>query len=240
MKILSIGNSFSQDAQRYLHRIAKKDGLELTTANLCIGGCSLRTHYLNMLNENVAYDFEFNGETTFIKVSLKQALEGTEWDVITLQQASAFSADVETYLPYIEELVQYIKKYAPRSKIFVHETWAYEDGCERLKSIVNYNSAQEMFEDIRSAYAAAAKAVKADGLIPCGTVMRKALSLGIKKIHRDTFHASLGTGRYLLGLTWYKVLTGKDVSKNDFNEFDEPVTEEERAIVINAVNAIVQ
>ena len=240
MKILSIGNSFSQDAQRYLHRIAKKDGLELTTANLCIGGCSLRTHYLNMLNENVAYDFEFNGETTFIKVSLKQALEGTEWDVITLQQASAFSADAETYLPYIEELVQYIKKYAPRSKIFVHETWAYEDGCERLKSIVNYNSAQEMFEDIRSAYAAAAKAIKADGLIPCGTVMLKALSLGIKKIHRDTFHASLGTGRYLLGLTWYKVLTGKDVSKNDFNEFDEPVTEEERAIVINAVNAIVQ
>ncbi|MBQ2768884.1 MAG: DUF4886 domain-containing protein [Clostridia bacterium] len=130
MKILSIGNSFSQDAQRYLHRIAKKDGLELTTANLCIGGCSLRTHYLNMLNENVAYDFEFNGETTFIKVSLKQALEGTEWDVITLQQASAFSADAETYLPYIEELVQYIKKYAPRSKIFVHETWAYEDAAK--------------------------------------------------------------------------------------------------------------
>ena len=31
MDILSIGNSFSQDAQRYLSRIAKADGVELST-----------------------------------------------------------------------------------------------------------------------------------------------------------------------------------------------------------------
>ena len=33
MNILSIGNSFSQDAQRYLHRIAKADGFTLNTFN---------------------------------------------------------------------------------------------------------------------------------------------------------------------------------------------------------------
>lgn len=63
-----------------------------------------------------------------------------------------------------------------------------------------------------------------------------AVDLGIGKIHRDTFHASLGAGRYLLALCWYKALTGKDVSQNAFDCFDEPVTGEERKIVIDAVN----
>ena len=74
MKILSIGNSFSQDAQRYLHRLALKEGVQLKTVNLYIGGCPLRTHYLNMLDDNVAYDFQFNGQSTGIKVSIRQAL----------------------------------------------------------------------------------------------------------------------------------------------------------------------
>ena len=41
MNILSIGNSFSQDAQRYLHDIAKADGVVLSAFNLYIGGCPL-------------------------------------------------------------------------------------------------------------------------------------------------------------------------------------------------------
>ncbi len=38
MYILSMGNSFSQDAQRYLHRIAAADGVEFYICNLFIGG----------------------------------------------------------------------------------------------------------------------------------------------------------------------------------------------------------
>ena len=104
MNILSIGNSFSQDAQRYIHRLAKKDGFEMRTANLYIGGCPLRTHYLNVLDDEKAYVFEFNGEGTGLFVSIKEALKSNEWDVITLQQASRFSVDFSTFTPYIEEL----------------------------------------------------------------------------------------------------------------------------------------
>ena len=240
MKLLSIGNSFSQDAQRYLHRLAKNDGTDLKTVNLYIGGCSLRTHYLNMLDDNAAYDFQFNGESTALKVSIRQALASDEWDVITLQQASHLSAKQETYSPYIEELARYVRKYCPRAKLFLHETWAYEDGSDRLKNVAGYNSALEMLSDIQNAYINAAEQIGANGVIPCGTAMLRALSLGIEKIHRDTFHASLGVGRYLLALAWYKKLTGKDVSENDFDEFDEPVTKEERKIAIKAVNEIIK
>ena len=57
MKILSIGSSFSQDAQRYLHRIATANAQDLKCVNLYIGGCSLRTHYLNILDRRKSVQF---------------------------------------------------------------------------------------------------------------------------------------------------------------------------------------
>lgn len=237
MKILSIGNSFSQDAQRYLHRLAKQDGTELKTVNLYIGGCPLRKHYLNMLDDNAAYDFEFNGEKTGIKVSMRQALVSDDWDFITLQQASPLSGKCETYSPYIEALADYVKRYCPHAKILIHQTWAYEDGSERLEK-VGYASAGDMLSDVRDCYSKAAEKIQASGIIPCGEAMMKALELGMEKIHRDTFHASLGAGRYLLALCWYKVLTKKDITGNAFDDFDVPVTEQERKIVIKAVNSV--
>ena len=73
-KVLSIGNSFSQDAQRYLHKIAQNEGVDMKCVNLYIGGCSLKRHYVNLLEDKVDYNFEFNGNNTDIKVSIKQTL----------------------------------------------------------------------------------------------------------------------------------------------------------------------
>ena len=97
---------------------------------------------------------------------------------------------------------------------------------------------EEMLERARDCYAHMAKAIEADAIIPCGEAMLLASRSGMERVHRDTYHASKGAGRYLLALCWYKLLTEKDITNNDFNEFDEPVSEEERQIVINAVNAV--
>ena len=83
MNILSIGNSFSQDAQRYLHRIARADKVELNTFNLYIGGCPLSLHYQNILSEERRYTLEMNGSSTGFYVSLKEGLLNREWDVVT-------------------------------------------------------------------------------------------------------------------------------------------------------------
>lgn len=49
-------------------------------------------------------------------------------------------------------------------------------------------------------------------------------------VHRDTLHADLGFGRYLLGLTWYGILTGNRVVGNKLRQFDVPVSEADIAI----------
>ena len=122
MKILSIGNSFSQDATRYLHRMAADNGIDLKTVNLYIGGCSLKTHYYNILDDAKKYLMEFNGFSTGFYVSIKEALMSDEWDYVTVQQASHLSYKPESYQPYLNELAAYIKKYCPHTKILVHQT----------------------------------------------------------------------------------------------------------------------
>ena len=237
MKILSIGNSFSQDAQRYLHRLAFKEGVQLKCVNLYIGGCPLRTHYLNILDDNAAYDFQFNGQSTGIKVSIRQALASDNWDYITLQQASQESAKPDTYTPYIEEVADYVRMYCPKAKLLIHQTWAYETGSIRLAN-QEFATDAEMFAAVEDAYKKAFALISADGIIPAGKAMLTAAQTGMEKVHRDTYHASLGAGRYLLALCWFKYLTGRDITENAFDEFDEPVTQEERKIVIAAVNNV--
>ncbi len=225
MNILSIGNSFSQDAHRYLHRIAKADGEILNTFNLYIGGCSLYRHYKNMITEAQEYMLEMNGVSTGFKVSVQEALLNREWDVVTLQQVSSQSTDYEKYQPYLNELVELVKTCVPKAKIVIQQTWAYEEGSVKLIENMGYNSHKEMFKDLQEAYKKAAEEINADMVIPAGELFQKLIETGIPKVHRDTYHATYGLGRYALGLLWYKMLTGKSVTENTFADFDEDVSE---------------
>ncbi len=223
MNVLSIGNSFSMDAHRYLYDVAKSDNYYMNVFNLYIGGCSLSTHYRNMLSEENAYILQMNGHSTGFNVSIKEALLNRDWDVITLQQASAKSPYYEAYQPYLNKIAEYVRHLVPHAKIVIHQTWAYEQGCERLNSELGYKYHTEMFDDIKKSYNEAAKDIKADFIIPSGELFQKLLANGIEKVHRDTYHASLGLGRYALGLLWYSVLTGNDVKNNAFSDFDEEI-----------------
>lgn len=237
MNILSIGNSFSQDAQRYLHEIAKKDGICLNSYNLFIGGCSLSTHYRNMISENREYFLEVNGVRTGFKVSLKEGLLSTNWDVITIQQASHESFNFDNYEPYLTKIVEFVKCCCPKAKIAIHQTWAYEDGSNRLSSM-GFEKRADMFSGILNAYERAADVIGADFVIPSGQLMEKLTNAGIEKVHRDTFHAKLGVGRYALGMLWYAKLTGNSIDANEFCDFDEAVSQEEIEIVKSCVKEL--
>ena len=233
MKILSIGNSFSQDAQRYLSRLAAAGGESFKCMNLYIGGCTLATHYNNMAKNNRDYELELNGESTGEKISIKEALESDSWDVVTLQQASRYSVDIDSYFPYIQSLYDYVRERCTGARILLHETWEYEKGFPNLQSI-GYEDPSDMYRDLHLAYTKAGEKLCADGIIPCGTAMHLAINDGLRA-HRDMFHASRGAGRYLLALTWYATLTGKDISENLVCDFDEPVGDDELKIVRSAV-----
>lgn len=234
MKVLCIGNSFSQDAASYLSRAAAIQGIDIHVENLYIGGCSLERHYNNMISREKAYELEINGEKANLNVSLNEMLENGSWDVVTVQQASHFSAFYSTYQPFASELVRYIRDTQPKAKIFIHQTWGYEDNSQRLADN-GFASMKEMFAEIKKSYSLAAEECAVNGIIPSGQVFENMAAKGIK-CHRDTFHASLGAGRYALALTWIKALTGADISGNSFTDTAEPVSADEFEKIKKAVN----
>ena len=235
MKILAIGNSFSTDATRYLHALGNAAGVKLKVVNLFIGGCSLRTHYINATEDKRAYSMEFNGQATGFYVSIKEALCSDEFDVVTVQQCSHQSFDYKSYQPYLDYLASYIRKYAPHARIAVHKTWAYEEHSARLES-VSYASRGQMFTDLSAAYEKAAEAIGADLIIPAADLVERLSANGLRA-HRDTFHLSLGIGRFAVAALWLKVLTGVDPTGIRI-PLDVEITDEEIDLVFRSLGEV--
>lgn len=236
MNVLAISNSFGDDANTYLHQIARAAGDDIQVCTLYIGGCTLDTHYRNMLGDKKLYDLHYNGQVTGFKTSISEALLSRQWDVVTLQQGSKKSYDAASYEPYASELADFVRECQPEAKLLIHQTWAYKEGSERMLRITPYTTFDGMFADIEKAYAQCVERVGADGLIPGGKLMQTLLHRGIPCIHRDELHVTKGLGRYALGLLWYRMLTGKSVADNTFRDFDEPVSEEEIALAKSCVD----
>ena len=228
MKVLCVGNSFSEDASRYLHQIARADKVDINVSNLMIGGCFFYKHFRNFMSDAKDYTLGFDGASTSVRVTMTEVLLSNEWDYVTIQQASALSPDYNTYQPYADALCDHVRECVPKTKLTVHETWAYEEGSDRLLRVngAKYTKRVEMYNDIRASYQKLYEDTGADLYIESGTLFQKLIENGISNVHRDTFNASFGVGRYALGLLWYKRLTGNKVTGNTFRDFDEEIPEE--------------
>ena len=237
MKILSIGNSFSTDAQRYVHQISVLNGEPIKAVNLYIGGCPLRKHYFNILEDEKAYDFQFNGESTGLHVSIKDALMSDTWDFVTLQQASFYSVDYKYYEPYLATIKEYVAKYAPTAKLVVHQTWAYSEEAV-LKSGVAAESSADMLLKIKAAYERMAKETEAVMTIRSGEAIARVIENGIAEPHRDGHHVSVPLGRMMLGLLWFVAFTGKDADTVALPSTDIPLTEEEIIAIRKTVKEV--
>ena len=221
MKILSVGNSFSVDSQRYVIDIFKADGIQIQLGNLYIGGCSLEQHCANIQSGEPVYAY-FKDNIQIGSASILTGLRDENWDIVTLQQASHLSGMPETYYPYIETLAAYVRQNCPQAKIYINETWAYEYDSTH-HAFINYNSDRfEMHERLSKAYAQARERINA-GFIPVGEAVSIARGndefcpeKGGLPLTRDGFHLSYVLGRYLAGAVWYETLTGKSILENSF------------------------
>ncbi|MDO9634315.1 MAG: DUF4886 domain-containing protein [Paludibacter sp.] len=223
IRILAIGNSFSQDAaESYLDDLAKADGVRLIVGNMYIGGCSLETHWNNAAGSIAAYSYRKITEgdsVTLASQLLITAIKDEEWDIITFQQVSQSSGQLTSYFPYLNNLLQYVKAEAtnPNVKFALHQTWAYASNSTH-SGFVNYNNNQEqMYRAIVETVNSAAAQVNIDIIIPAGTAIQNGRSSYIgDNFCRDGYHLSYGIGRYTAACTWYEKLLNRPVVGNSF------------------------
>lgn len=222
-RVLAIGNSFSVDAaEAWLDDLAKADGHELIIGNLYIPGCSLDSHWNNAENNLPNYSFRkiTNGDTIVIEnQSILQALQSEGWDLITLQQASHFSGQLDTYLPYLPLLKQYVEQHTsnPNLRVAFHQTWAYSAESTHW-GFANYDNCQiTMYNQIMTTSQQAMKQAGIEQIIPSGTAIQnlRATDIG-DTLCRDGFHLSETLGRYTAACTWYAFISGKSVVGNPF------------------------
>lgn len=222
IRLLAVGNSFSDDAFHYLHDLAAADGVELRAVNLYIGGCNLETHWRNACSGEKLYLYMENGVSTGRYVSIAETLEEGPWDYIMTQQASHDSGLEETYFPWLSLLTDLFRRYCPETPLLLHETWAYERDSDH-SAFPRYNRSQEeMFSRLRECYHRAAERLKLP-LIPSGEAVQLArgrkpfrYELGELSLCRDGYHMGHVYGRYLVAAVVYGFLTGRDLRENTF------------------------
>lgn len=227
MRILSIGNSFSQDAHRWLHRLAQANGVSLETVNLYYPGCSLEQHWKFYQTDEAAYDLEINGGAGIRKIGLQEALKMGSFDVITLQQVSGLSGLAESYQPYLSDLAAVVRQAQPQAALWVHQTWAYETDYDRANFQPYQNDQRRMFEQLKAAYRAAAEAIGAQ-IIPSGELIQRLrervaefdYAHGGRSLNRDGFHLTYDYGRYAAAAAWLYALTGILAAPTPFEDFD--------------------
>ena len=136
LKVLMIGNSFSICVGKNLPQIVrtgKKHHLSLTSAY--IGGCSLQTHaeHLQAAEKDSSfapYCISVWNSDDLRKRRLRsgnvlELLKNNVYDIVTIQQASAASWNFDTYYPWADTVISYIRKYNPNAKILIQQTWSY-------------------------------------------------------------------------------------------------------------------
>ena len=221
LKILTIGNSFSDDTMQYVYKIAKSAGVEkIKLGNLYIGGCSLDTHTSNAKANARAYDYRTNSANAWVNTPsyrMKDAITSENWDFISLQQASGSSGIANTYAN-LQYMIDYVSELAPESKLVFNMTWAYQQDSTHAE-FPKYESNQiKMYESIVAAVQSeVATKSKIEYIVPNGTAIQNARTSYVgDRLTRDGFHLSLDLGRYIAGLTFFYQLTGISIENIEY------------------------
>lgn len=216
-KVLSIGNSFSVDAVKYLYKVAKSAGVkEIIVASMHITACDIKSHRVNAENDFPVYKYKKNKNgkiKSFSNVSILSALRDENWDYVTLQQSSNLSGVEKSYNNDLNFMANYILKNrpCPSTKLCWHMTWAYSKKYENDSFEVYDFNQQNMYDTTCNAVRSKIVPNKSFSvLIPVGTAIQNLRTSYIKdRLNRDGRHLN-AIGQYTAALTFVRSL-GYDI-----------------------------
>lgn len=224
IRLLAIGNSFSEDALEHnLYNIAKASNKVIIIGNLYYGGASLEFHWHNYTKNNSIYRFFYldkNGKRYYTEnFNINNAINFDKWDYISLQQVSNYSGIISSFDPYLNNLINEIKKdnLNLNTKFILHQTWAYQKNSTH-PGFINYkNDQMNMYENIVNTYIYWSKSISSISfIIPDGTAIQngRATYLG-DNFNRDGYHLN-ERGQFVVACTWFEKLFNIDIRYNNF------------------------
>ena len=254
LKVLAIGNSWSNDATSYLADIFKAEGydIDLTVGRLYVSGQSIKGHWEYAQN-NKSYIYYKNTDcqwTTVGDYTIDQALQDEDWDIITLQQSGSTAGIPSSFNSDLDNVVDFINKYKPaKAKLYWHSAWSFERDHDSSLFLSNFNQDQVfLFECIINTIKQQILTRPAfQDVIPSGTALQNTRATVVgDDLHRDGSHLNT-MGRVVVGYTWYCKLTGKTLDNairyTDVREESSTpaitITPEQAQAIAQSVNAAI-
>ncbi len=224
IRILAIGNSFSNDAMHYAEKIAAEFGYKTEFLSLYYSGCSLQKHLSYYESGESVYEVYRNGEKYRGAVSMKTVLNELDYDYITFQQASTYSATWNTFHteenPYLIDLYNAVKSHQPNAKYYIHQTWGYDASRSDEYS---YSSSTAHFKAVEECYDKASNLLSLP-LIKSGKAIQTAKEYNYltddygaeNSMYADQYCHLSNRGDFIAGCVWVETLFGVDVTTKDF------------------------
>ena len=209
LKVLMIGNSFSDDTIFYEKEIANAYGINIDIYDAYIAGCTINTHYNNLTNNVADYSMRSMNNGSWVyndNMTLAEIIDSNTWDIITFQQASAEVGRPDKYAN-LSNLVSLVRQRVGSSpKFYWYQTWAYDEDYMDYYDYFSYfnNDQLTMYNAINSCYTSKVAPLGLfSKLIPAGTAVQNTRTSYMKDTFtRDGKHMSSVHGRYLLGLNF--------------------------------------
>ena len=152
LRILGVGNSFTDDGMMYLPELLEAAGIRnVVLGRLYYPGCSLRQHCEFDAADAPKYTYYKSERNRWMTVSeaatLREAVGDERWDVLVVQQSSAYSGIYTSYHPWLERLIERVRFYCPNAGACVawQMTWAYGSGSDHGAFPKYDNDPQQMY-----------------------------------------------------------------------------------------------
>ena len=196
LKILFIGNSFSDDTTYYAPDVALHMGAErVKICNLYVGGCSIDLHLQHFENDMPVYAYRVNegaGWNTTPEYKISDAVKSEHWDYIAIQAGTkdgCWYTEEKTYAN-LEKLVKGVKAITNKdAKIAFNMTWIGEPDFPKPEieahngdQFLMHRKVADIMKNIVS------QIPEIDCVIPTGTAVQNARTSTLGKLTRDGYH----------------------------------------------------
>ena len=194
LRILGIGNSFTDDGMMYLPELLEAAGIRnVVLGRLYIAGCSLERHCREYAGNAPAYIYYKSTSNRWETVSKKATLLG--------------------------RLVEIVRWNCPNAGACIawQQTWAYARNSQH-RDFGRYEKNQQlMYRGIVSSVEQLMRETSVEVVVPSGTAIQDLRNTALcdsLDLTRDGYHLNPGTGRYTAACAWFQTLVAPAFGTN--------------------------
>ena len=202
LRILAIGNSFTDDAMQYMDDLVEASGID--TERICVYSLTEgSSDFDTWVNKDYAFtDFQLKKEAGKAEMKDKgplQLLLGQNWDVIVIQQSSTLSYDWKSFAS-LKTLEEKLLSDCTNSAVCLAFQLVWSHDKMEMPYVLEGNIA--CCKKMMTRYGI-------DLIIPTGIAIQNARNTSLNDnmyLTRDYWHLNKGIARYIATATWFETI----------------------------------